>query len=160
MNNKKSKSHQAAPKSPQDGLNVSELSRLTGADRAAIRKLCATIQPIRVEGQQKFYRLEDIQSALSQKPSKSLKDEKLFEEIRKFRIANDKAEGKLVLKSEVASAIRRVMGKFSEILEDGLVRQLPTAAAGQTVEAIRIYGRQLHDRSMIGITALKKEFPE
>ena len=90
----------------------------------------------------------------------TLKDEKTKEEIRKLRIKNDKDQGKLVLKAEMASAIRRALGKVSSICESTLVHEFPTVVAGLDPAAARVYGRRLHDLLMSECQALAKEFPE
>lgn len=90
----------------------------------------------------------------------TLKDQKTQEEIRKLKIKNDKDQGKLVLKSEVAAAIRRAIGAVSSILESKLVHEYPTVVAGLDPAAARVYGRRLHDLIMVDCQALAKEFPE
>lgn len=94
-----------------------------------------------------------------QPSGESLKEQKTQEEIRKLRIKNDKDEGKLVLKSDVAAAIRRALGGVAGICEAKLVNEWPTAVAGLDPAQARVYGRRLHDKIMEECQQLSKEFP-
>ena len=56
----------------------------------------------------------------------NLKDEKLREEIRKLRIANDLKERELVYKRDVAGSIRKTLPEIPKILDQRLVQEAPT----------------------------------
>jgi hypothetical protein len=90
----------------------------------------------------------------------TLKDQKTQEEIRKLKIKNDKDQGKLILKTEVAAAIRRALGRVSSIVEAKLVLEYPTVVSGMDPDAVRVFGRRLHDLIMAECQGLAKEFPE
>jgi hypothetical protein len=104
--------------------------------------------------------IADHKSELDAMDTGSLKDQKTAEEIRKLKIKNDRDEAKLILKSDVAASIRRVLGQVSSIAESKLVNEWPTAVAGLDVAQARIYGRRLHDALMLEYQKLAKEFPE
>src|SRR5690348_4992546 len=90
----------------------------------------------------------------------TLKDQKTAEEIRKLKIKNDKDQGKLVAKADVAAAIRRALAGVSGICEAKLVNEYPTLVSGQDPPAARVYGRRLHDLIMAECQKLAGEFPE
>lgn len=90
----------------------------------------------------------------------SLRDQKTREEIRKLRIKNDKDEGRLVLRTEVAAALRRSLGAVASICESKLVNEWPVAVAGLDVPQARVYGKRLHDSIMAECAKASKEFPE
>lgn len=117
------------------------------------------MKPVRIEGNQKFYKLSDIQALMARKPNKSLRDEKMFEDIRKVRLYNDKAEGKLIPRVEIVSAIQRILGPVSSIVESKLVNEWPTLVSGMPPEKCREKGRELADAVMAKFQELAKEFP-
>lgn len=135
--------------SPPQGYSVNRLSELTGADRRTLNKIIVAneLQPVGQEGTAKLYRLEDVQAALAKKPDKSLKDEKLSEEIRKLRLRNDKEEGKLVPKSAVVETVLAWEGEQAPIIEQKLEREYPASVAPtpDDVPRVRIFGAQLND---------------
>jgi hypothetical protein len=137
--------------------SVNALSKLTGKDRRTIDKAVAGVVPTRVAGKTKFYRLQDVEEALK-KPGHSLRDEKLMEEIRKLRIANDKEEGIVVLKSAVMQSVRRCMSPVAAMLEQRLVNEYPTGVAGLDVPQARIYGKRLCDELLTWFQTLEKEW--
>lgn len=66
----------------------------------------------------------------------SLKDQKLAEEIRKLRIRNDREEGRLVLASSVAPALRSLAQNQRIALQRILEQDIPEKLAGKTVPQI------------------------
>jgi hypothetical protein len=136
-------------KSPPQGYSVNRLSELTGADRRTINKAIATneIAHVGMDGNAKLYAIADIEAALAKKSDKSLKDEKLSEEIRKLRIKNDRDEGKLVLKSAVVQTVVEWEGEESPIIEQKLEREWPASVAStpEDVPRVRMFGMQLND---------------
>lgn len=137
--------------------SVNALSKLLGSDRRTIDKAVVDVQPTRVEGKTKFYRLQEVEAALQKKKS-SLRDHKLFQEIRKLRIANDKEERLVVLRSKVADSIRSCLSPAVATLEQRLVNEYPTAVAGLDVPQARIYGKRLCDELLGYFQSLDKEW--
>lgn len=75
----------------------------------------------------------------------SLTDQKLNEEIRKLRIANDVKEGKLVAKASGLKVIEQISAVIHVLLETKLESEYPSVVAGLEVQAARVYGRRLGD---------------
>ena len=139
-------------------FSVNALSRTLGHDRRTIDKAVAGIAPTRVEGKTKFYRLEDVEAAFKEKSNAKLKDHKVFQEIRKLRIANDKEERLVVQKTKVVDSIRRCLAQATPTLEQRLVNEYPTAVAGLDVPQARIYGRRLCDELVAFLQSLEREW--
>lgn len=144
----------------EQDYSVNALSKLLGKDRRTIDKALVGIEPARTEGKTKFYRLADVERALRDRceSSVNLKDEKLIEEIRKLRTANDHEEGKLVLRSTVCESLRRCLSPMVSVLEQRFVNELPTAAAGLDVPQLRIVAKRYLDDAMISCRELEKEW--
>lgn len=142
---------------PNGEYSVNMLSRLLGKDRRTIDKALVGIVPERVEGKTKFYRLAEVEQALRERNGK-LKDEKLMEEIRKLRMANDLQEKLLVTRAKVQESLRRSLTPAVAILEQRLVNEYPTGVAGLDVPQARIYGKRLCDELMNFIQSLETEW--
>jgi hypothetical protein len=138
--------------------SVNSLSKLLGYDRRTIDKALVGIEPERIEGKTKFYKLSEVEKALREKKSSKLKDQKLIEEIRKLRIANDKEEGLTVEKGKVNDSVRRCLTPAAVTLEQRLVNEYPTAVAGLDVPQARIYGKRLYDELLGFLQSLEKEW--
>jgi hypothetical protein len=138
--------------------SVNALSKLLGYDRRTIDKALVGIEPTRVEGKTKFYKLSEVEKALREKKNSKLKDQKLIEEIRKLRIANDKEEGLTVAKGKVNDSMRRCLSPAVATIEQRLVNEYPTAVAGLDVPQARIYGRRLADELIAFLRAFEKEW--
>jgi len=137
--------------------SVNALSALLGNDRRTIDKAVVNVKPTRIEGKTKFYKLEDVEAALARNES-PLKDEKLLEEIRKIRIANDEKENLVVRTSKVADSIRRCLTPMIAALEQRLVNEYPTAVAGLDVPQARVYGKRLFDEIIEYLRSFEKEW--
>jgi hypothetical protein len=135
--------------------SVNALSKLLGADRRTIDKAVAHLPS--VDGK---YRLEDVEAALKEKKNSKLRDRKLLEEIRKLRIANDLAEGKVVEKTKVADAVRNCLGRLPAMIEQRLLNEYPAAAAGKSAPEIREQGRKLYDEIVAGFRELEVLWPK
>lgn len=152
---KKAKTPAAGPRAD---YSVNALSALLGRDRRTIDKAVVGVEPTRVQGKTKYYRLADVENAFKQKNSSKLKDKKTEEEIRKLRIANDKEDDLLILKTKVADSLRRCLGPATSTLEQRLVNEYPTAVAGLDVPQARIYGKRLYDELLVHLQQLQKEW--
>lgn len=140
--------------------SVNALSKLLGKDRRTIDKALVDVAPTRTEGKTKFYRLADVEQALRDRcnGAAQLKDEKLIEEIRKLRTANDFEDGKLVLRSAVCESLRRCLSPMVATLEQKFVNELPTAAAGLDVPQLRIVAKRYLDDALVSCQELAKEW--
>lgn len=149
------------PSSTTKLFTINGLSDETGVDRRTIKKRLAGTEPRKVEGSSKLYALDDLANATADATDNDpLRDQKLREEVRKLKIANDAKDRILVPKSDVAAAVRRALAQVATISESKLVNEYPTAVAGLDVPQARIYGRRLHDALMGECQKLAKEFPE
>jgi signal recognition particle GTPase len=145
------------PEEEGQGYSVNALSKLLGRDRRTIDKALVGIPPTRIEGKTKFYLLEEVEQAIRERNVK-LKDDKLTEEIRKLRMANDEKDKKLILKSKVKESLRRCLTPAAAILEQRLVNEYPTGVAGLDVPQARIYGKRLCDELMVFLQSLETEW--
>ena len=144
-------------KAPPQVYSVNSLSKVTGKDRRTIDKLLMGVTPVMV-GDQKKYLLADVESAIVAKPDKSLREEKLAEEIRKLRIKNDRDESKLISVEFVCARIANVLAKVDSIIEQKLSNEYPSAVAGLDVPQSRIYGKRLGDQIRVEFQSLAKEW--
>ena len=142
----------------EQDYSVNALSKLTGKDRRTIDKAVVGIAPARVVGKTKYYRLLDVEAALKEKPGRSLRDEKLIEEIRKLRLANDVTEKSLITRASVKASMRRCLTPAAAMLEQRLVNEYPTGVAGLDVPQARIYGKRLCDELTGFLQAFEKEW--
>lgn len=132
--------------SPPQAYSVNALSKLTGRDRRTLDKLLVNVPAVRVEGKTKLYALDSVQAALAAKPDKSLRDEKLTEEVRKLRIRNDRDDGKLIPVEDVKRREASILAKVDSIIEQKLSNEYPSAVAGLDVPQARVYGKRLGDQ--------------
>lgn len=89
------------------------------------------------------------------------KAQKLFEEIRKLRIANDAKEGRLVERAWVAERIQRAAGELNAIrLKSEAEHPMRFAAAGNDVPMCRTITRGMWDEITTSIQTLSKHFAE
>lgn len=79
----------------------------------------------------------------------SLKEQKINEEIRKLKIANDLKEKQLVRRADVLAAQAGMAAKIKQVLEQKLENEYPSAVAGMDVAQARIYGRRVHDAILV-----------
>ena len=142
----------------QQGFSVNAIALKLKRDRATITRATSGLAPIRREGTVSFFELADVEAALAAKSDKTLKDEKLSEEIRKLRLKNDRDEGKLILVDSVKSCVSRVLARVDQILEQKLSNEYPAAVAGLDVPQSRIYGKRLGDQIRVEFQGLKEEW--
>jgi hypothetical protein len=144
-----------------DLFSVNALSKQFGHDRRTIDKLVAHIEPAKVEGKTKFYRLADVEAALKSKGEAApLREQKLREEIRKLQIDNDTKEKKLIERSSVCSKFERIAGWIGPMLEQKLTREYPQAVAPTPADIPRckIIGQNLCDSIMREIQSYAEEW--
>jgi predicted transcriptional regulator len=88
----------------------------------------------------------------------SLKDQKLNEEIRKLRIANDRADKLVVNKQAVKGVINACVERIRHFLEQKLENEYPSAVAGMDVPQARVYGRRVHDQIILEHQKMAEEW--
>ncbi len=133
-------------KSPPQLCSLNQWSKITGRDRRTLDKLLVGAEPKLGPKGAKLYTAAQVEAALAAKPDKSLKDEKLTEEVRKLRIKNDKDEEKLVPVAWVAESDSKILARVDQILEQKLSNEYPSAVAGLDVPQARVYGKRLGDQ--------------
>lgn len=134
---------------PPQGLTINALSEKTGVDRRTLKKRLKDVEQQPGGG----YALQDVEAAIESaaKQGGGLKDEKLREEIRKLRIANDLKERELVNRRDVAGAIRKTLPEIPKILDQRLVQEAPTPEE-------KIRARKAIDECVRVIEQMQKEW--
>jgi len=87
----------------------------------------------------------------SRMPKSSPKDQKVIEEVRKLRIANDAKEKLLLRADEVVASWSTQYAFIKKTLIQKLENEYPTAVAGLDVPQARIYGKRLVDEILAAI---------
>lgn len=87
----------------------------------------------------------------------SLKEQKLSEEIRKLRIANDGREKLVIGREAVAAALAEWARSFSELLEAKLENEWPALVHGMELAEIRAKGKELADQARAGVQELGRK---
>ena len=95
---------------------------------------------------------------LLQSSGGSLKDQKLAEEIRKLRIANDAKERKLVSRDTVVQTFAAFSTQARTLLDQKLENEYPAAVAGMDIPQARIFGKRLNDSICAEIRKLVLEW--
>src|SRR5689334_641876 len=146
-------------KSPQNkGYSIADLCRLCDSDRKTVEKAVTPLQAVFVKGRQKFYDLAQVQSAMAiRKGDKGLKDQKLEQEIRRLRIANDQKERKLIPVDVIARRFAEVAQGQKDLLRQRLENEAPSQLADQKPEPIRIMLKRVVDEICQGMQLLVKE---
>lgn len=88
-----------------------------------------------------------------------LKDQKLNEEIRKLKIKNDKDEGKMVARTEVAASVRQTLSAVGPILEAKLQNEWPMTVSRLDPPQCRKYGKELTDEILKQFEELERLWP-
>ena len=156
------------PKSADELLSVRQIAGRVRRDPRAIRMLLdgAGVQPDSVAGGTMRYRMSVVQPLLDAAKSKledasgsvALKDQKLMEEIRKLRIANDAKGRKLVDRAVIEGELLKVATEQRNILRLKLENEWPAKVAGLDVTQARVYGRRLSDEIMLAFQSLHTLF--
>lgn len=141
---------------------INELSRLLDKDPKTLGKQFQRVGLIpagKVKGRN-GYRMSDAQASFAAKPEKTLKDEKILEEIRKLRIANDAREGKLISRELVNSTLAHAFGEITRLLDQKLENELPALLQGLDIPGCRVKGKQLNDSIRSKLSELVSTWPE
>src|ERR1041385_3760444 len=125
------------PKSDDGYYSLRDLTRIVGCDRTTLARVSKGAVS-KDRGKHKVFRLDSILAALGNKPDKSLREQKLTEEIRKLKLANDMKENRLLDKSVFIGILQRILGPLDNLIEQKLVNEWPTAVAGLEPAAARV----------------------
>lgn len=146
-------------KSPPQAYSVNQLSKLTGADRRTLDKAVVGLQPAGHRGKSPLYPLSEVEAALkARKAGGSLRDAKLYEEVRKLRLKNDRDEGKLIAVEVIARRLAEVAQGQKDLLRQRLENESPSQLADQKPEPIRIMLKRVVDEVCASMQALVKEW--
>jgi hypothetical protein len=147
-------------------LSVRQIAGRVRRDPRAIRMLLdgAGVQPDSMAGGTMRYRMSVVQPLLDSAKGKledasgsvALKDQKLMEEIRKLRVANDAKEKQVVSVAKVHGAIVQTANEVRNILRVKLENEWPAKVAGLDVTQARVYGMRLSDELMTAFQGLSK----
>jgi len=143
-----------------EGYSIIAMSRLLHMTRETIRRHVASLTPCGQRDGNPLYRLEDMEQLMAKKPDKSLRDEKLQEEIRKLRLRNDRDERKVVLRADIAARLFQYVSAALAILDQKLLNEAPVALEGLCCEEIRLKLDAYIDDVRAELNKLKDTFPE
>jgi hypothetical protein len=100
----------------------------------------------------------DNREALSVPAPMSLKDQKLNEEIRKLKIANDNKEGRLIDRSKGLEVLGRMAERMRKALEQKLCNEYPSQVVSLEVPQARVFGKRLFDAVMVDFQGACEEW--
>ena len=136
------------PTKPKSDYSVNSLSKELGHDRRTIDKLVAHLVPTRVEGKTKYYRLEDVQDALKNKPGQTLREKKLVEEIENWRIRNKVLREELLEESQESAWLFKIAKETSAVLWQKLVNEMPAELAKMDEPTARERAKGIYNEVM------------
>jgi hypothetical protein len=122
------------------GLNLSTLKKAKAAGCSAFRG--SRVYRKELEAWLKEHKDEIVTTASKE----DVQIEKLLEEVRKLRIANDLKEKELVRRSLVIEAHAKMAEQVRKLLEQKLENEYPGLVAGLDVAQARVFGKRLHDQ--------------
>lgn len=96
--------------------------------------------------------------AVKKDSSAKLRKQKLAEEIRKLRLANDLKEGKLQPVDDLCEWLGKLLGGMRATLEQRLCNELPGLVANLDAPQIRIRSKQLFDDIMRDLKPMGEKF--
>jgi hypothetical protein len=85
-----------------------------------------------------------------------LKQQKLAEEVRKLRLANDTKEGKYVLRSAVIESCRKTLPAMNALLEQKLCNELVSVMPGLSPDQARPYAKKLLDQILAEFESFRR----
>jgi hypothetical protein len=138
--------------------SVEQVAQETGiAWRTAKARLkAAGLLPI--EGRTRAEILDAIKPPTGDKPGDSIKEKLVFEQWRKFKLANDEREGLLISKASIIGSIQRLNPKVDALIEQKIVNEYPAAVAGLDVPAAREFGKRFADELRREWAAFREEW--
>jgi predicted transcriptional regulator len=151
----------------KDLVSINKFSEIHKFDRRTVSKYVADagLTPKQTKAGVDYYEasellaaLENVQAAKAKAGvSGSKREQKLDEEIRKLRIANDEKEKLVVLKTWVAGKNRDLADRFKGIVYSKLVDELP-ADLSNDVATNRVLLRNTADRLLAEVQSWSREF--
>jgi len=150
-------------------LSIAQIARRSGRDPRTIKDMLDAAGVKRVENHPSpiaRYRMSVVKPLLDEHRAKmdaaagsvALRDQKLMEEIRKLRIANDAKGRKLVDRAVIEGELLKVATEQRNILRLKLENEWPAKVAGLDVTQARVYGRRLSDEIMVAFQGLHTLF--
>lgn len=132
------------------GLELKTLKKAKGAG-------CPAFRGSRVYREQLSAWLEEHRAEIVASRSKEdVQIEKLLEEVRKLRIANDQKDRIVILKDKVKGANATCIERVRTMLEQKLENEYPSAVAQMDVPQARVYGRRLGDQILLEFQKLSE----
>lgn len=94
----------------------------------------------------------NLETLMANKGKKSLRDQKLEQEIRRLRHANEKMEASLVSRAWLRERFERIGAEIAALAERSVIEDTAALmAAGPDIARIRAEYRKVWDRIMIGL---------
>lgn len=128
---------------------INGLATLLRADRRTIARITTNL-PHQTIGGRKCWCVEDVRTLLegdrsTRTASKALRDEMLREQIRRVRIANDKAAGLLTPTAVYVEQVTRVCTQAKGLLRQKLEYECPAYLANQDPAQVRVLLKRVVD---------------
>ena len=145
---------------PLQLFTQNQLAARFNRDRRTTAKLLEHVQPAKVTGRWRYYRLADVADLLKdvapRGASQSKKDQLADEQIRKHRLANDAREGTLIPRAEVCRVHTDIIESLKRKLQQALVYEYPTEVATERreIDIARGFGRRLYDELLEDLSRL------
>jgi hypothetical protein len=136
---------------PTEFYSVNALSKMTGRDRRTLDKVLVNVKPAGKRAGKPVYRLDEVNAAMRAVPNKTLREEKLAEEIRKLKQYNDREAGLLIEDEATAKWLYGIAKRCSQVLWQKLVNEMPAAVAGMDEAAARGYAKKVYNAVQTGL---------
>ena len=144
------------------GLQV--LTEKLHVSKPTLRKALVNVTPAgTIPGGHKAYTLEQAKSAMEAQGSRAvggpLKDQKLAEQVRQLKIANDAKEGVLIRRDIVVAAFGRIASRIASIRTTS-ESQDPPRIVGKDLHEVRAEVRKIWDAVGMCLASCSEEFKE
>jgi hypothetical protein len=156
--------NQATDSNDKAIFGLQYLTEKLGVGKGALRKALVNVTPAgTIPGGHKAYTLEQAKSALEAQGSRAvggpLKDQKLAEQVRQLKIANDAREGVLIRRDSVVSAFARIASRLASIRTTS-ESQDPPRIVGKDLHEVRAEIRKIWDAVGASLASCSEEFKE
>jgi len=156
--------NQATDSNDKAIFGLQYLTEKLGVGKGALRKALVNVTPAgTIPGGHKAYTLEQAKSALEAQGSRAvggpLKDQKLAEQVRQLKIANDAREGVLIRRDSVVSAFARIASRLASIRTTS-ESQDPPRIVGKDLHEVRAEIRKIWDAVGVCLASCSEEFKE
>lgn len=140
------------------------LTEKLGVGKGALRKALVNVTPAgTIPGGHKAYTIEQAKSALEAQGSRAvggpLKDQKLAEQVRQLKIANDAKEGVLIRRDLMVAAFGRIYSRIASIRTTS-ESQDPPRIVGKDLHEVRAEVRKIWDAVGTCLASCGEEFKE